>query len=102
MRIWYGGCDVSDVFGQHHDFHTRVPGVTDVSIQMLNDRRKQHDLRRLILIGSLLALSVRQCAEGESHGACNHERAELAALWDHQLNITRPHLMQAEAGEKKR
>ena len=74
----------------------------DVSIQMQNDRRRRHDLRRLILIGSLLAESVRRCADGAGHGTCDDGRVELATAWHHQLNISRPHLIQAEAQQEEK
>lgn len=79
---------------------TLPPHVSDISIGMLNERRKDHELRRLILIGSLLAHSVRVCAYDTVR--CDADRSALADEWDKQLEIARPHLLRAEAPEKKR
>lgn len=78
------------------------PHVSDISIGMLDDRRRRHELRRLILIGRLLAQSVRGCADPEIDSTCDADRLALADAWDTQLEIARPHLLRAEAPEKKR
>ena len=78
------------------------PHVSDINIGMLDDRRRHHELRRLILIGRLLAQSVRDCADPDIHNHCDTDRVALADAWDNQLDIARPHLLRAEAPEKNR
>lgn len=78
------------------------PHTTDISLGMLNERRCAHELRRLILIGNLLAASVRECADPGMATRCDTEREALAEAWSRQLEIARPHLLRTEALEGKR
>lgn len=78
------------------------PTLLDVSVRMLAERRQRDELRRLILIGRLLAQSVRDCASADIGGVCNADRVALADAFDEQLEIARPHLLRAEAPEKRR
>lgn len=78
------------------------PHTTDISLGMLDDRRQAHELRRLILIGNLLAHSIRECADPALETTCDSDREALADAWSRQLDIARPHLLRAETPEAKR